>query len=284
MLKGDLSLNSDIIEKGYSEKITNLKEQAGNCQNKIIKNENIRDIRSGSVSNRSGRNKSESTKLTETLEVAQKLVQIENALKSPPSDLIGRSELFVQVTNLMKTFDGSELEELKLLRAYSTKLLQITPISEINKKWIENVTVNENEINCPIQIQPIIKAANIIQKIIFFHDKIYKGLIEFIKSNYSLSYESGCLKKGRIQRSHASSSSLKATIEFIKHLDNIGLAPQSSTSVKLLDSIIVSFLKKSIPSTESDSAEIKKSISLTLQLNNILDCDFKVNITLNIIL
>ena len=44
MLKGDLSLNADIIDKGYADRITHLKDQAQNCQTKITKSEHTRSV------------------------------------------------------------------------------------------------------------------------------------------------------------------------------------------------------------------------------------------------
>ena len=121
-------------------------------------------------------------------------------------------------------------EKLNNFFRYGYRLRAINPTVEIADKWLELVILNESEMTVPASIGKIVASIEKLGKLDFFRTKLYPKLIDLIQLDKGLKIENGATL--RVSKSEDTNfvASLTAVRDFVRHLAQIGLGPDSDQS------------------------------------------------------
>ena len=86
-----------MVDRGYAHRLEELTDNVGDYRARVGKSGVAREMRTGSLAARAGRNQGDMAKLSDVMTVAKQLLAIENQLMSPPASLPERTKLFVTV-------------------------------------------------------------------------------------------------------------------------------------------------------------------------------------------
>lgn len=268
-LKTSILKGLDVVDKGYEDRLASLQAEVGDFKTRTGSS-SMRDMRTGALQGRSNRNQLEMSRLRDVVKVATQLVEIESKLKNSPKELNARTDLFVQTQTLLKSFDNTKLENTELIKGYGYRLRAINPTAEIADKWLELVVLTESEMTVPASLGKIVVSIGKLGKLDFFRAKLYPKLIDLIQLGKGLTIENGAtLRVSKTDTNFV--ASLTAVRDFVRHLDQIGLGPDSDQSSKLMSNLIETYLKRNVPCDPSKTGPIKQAIQLCSTFVKFLD-------------